>query len=159
MNFKPKTREDMLSALADNVPAEIIEIAAESVIEYRPAEKTLVTDSEDDFEFTRNHVKQLITTSTDAIERMLDLAQDSEHPRAFEVLANLLKTSADVNDQLIKIHKDRRKLLEEPKKHEVAATAGNTTNNTTNAIFVGTTSGLQEYLSNRDKDKDKALNI
>lgn len=151
MKQRPKNREDMLAALAHNIPDEIIKANAPpesiEVIENKPSDQTVIKDSEEDYEFTRTRVKKLIETSDDAIATMLNLAQDSEHPRAYEVLANLIKTAADVNNQLTTIHKDRKKILADPVKKGDGV--GNTTNNTTNAIFVGTTTELQKYLKDR----------
>lgn len=149
-----KSKAGMLAALADNIPAEIIEankpkqeiVKVEEEATNKPTPNSLVADSEEDYAFSRENVKKLITTSDEAIGTMMNLATDSEHPRAFEVLANLIKTAADVNKQLMDLQKDRKKLLtNETKRGE--ATAGTTTTN--NAIFVGTTAGLQKFLKDR----------
>lgn len=147
-----KSKADMLAALTGNIPAEIIaandpkkEAIVQTEATNKPSPNALVKDSEEDYEFSRENVKKLITTSDEAISAMMNLATDSEHPRAFEVLANLIKTAADVNKQLMDLQKDRKKLLTvETKKGEVVST--NTTNN---AIFVGTTAGLQKFLKDR----------
>lgn len=149
-----KSREDLMSALAGNIPAEIIEankppqlpIAVEAT--NKPTPNALIKDTEEDYKFTRDNVKKLITTSDEAIGSMMNLATDSENPRAFEVLANLIKTASDVNKQLMDLQKDRKKLMasESSKKGE-APSIGNTTTN--NSIFVGTTSDLQKFLTDR----------
>lgn len=146
-----KSKADMLAALSEHIPAEIVEankpkaeLATEETTN-KPAANELVKDSEEDYKFSRENVKKLISTSDEAISTMMNLATDSEHPRAFEVLANLIKTAADVNKQLMDLQKDRKKLLtNEVKKGE--AINSTTTNN---AIFVGTTAGLQKFLKDR----------
>ncbi len=147
-----KTREEMLSALAQNIPKEEIIVQPKEATDIiGPSDETLVHDSEEDFELARANMKKLLTTSDEAIGTLLNLATDAEHPRAFEVLANFIKTAADANKQLIDLAKDRKKLLRGDEKGNKKATniAGNVTNN---AIFVGTTSDLQKKL------KEQAMN-
>lgn len=153
MKTQQKSKGDMLAALSGNIPAEIIAAntpPAPVVPEFqKPSESELIKDSEEDYEFSRTRVKKLIETSDEAIGIMLNLATDSEHPRAFEVLANLIKTSSDVNNQLQTLQKDRKKLILPPVKAGEVATVSSTTNN--NVIFTGTTSDLQKFLSDRKK--------
>lgn len=150
-----KTKEELLAALSNNMPQEIIEaeVVSDSIIKSnKPDSEKLAKDSEEDYEFIRDHIKKLIVTSDDAIGTMLNLATDAEHPRAFEVLANLFKTKSDIINQLLTTHKDRKKLhTDTPKKGEVISTNTTTTNN---AIFVGTTSDLQKYLNDRKNVAD-----
>jgi hypothetical protein len=70
------------------------------------------------------------------------LASDAEHPRAFEVLAGMIKTAADINGQLLGLQKERKKIIQVEDKRGQSA-AQSTTNN---AIFVGTTTELQKLL-------------
>lgn len=145
-----KSKSDMLTALAGNIPAEIITANAMPTSEFqKPSESELAKDSEEDYEFSRSRVKKLAETSDEAISMMLNLASDSEHPRAFEVLANLIKTAADVNNQLQLLQRDRKKLIIEPIKKGEVIPITSTTNN--NVIFSGTTSDLQKFLSDRKK--------
>lgn len=150
-----KSREEMLSALEQNIPKEEIVPAQKNEIIIGPSDTELVKDSEEDFAFARENVRKLITTSDEALAVMVNLATDSEHPRAFEVLANLIKTAADVNKQLIDLSKDRKKLLRDgnPEKKGTSI-AGNVTNN---AIFVGTTSDLQKKL--KEKSLQTVLDV
>jgi hypothetical protein len=141
-----KSKGEMLAALSKNIPEELIvkEPVSEEATN-KPAANTLVADAEEDYKFSRENVKKLISTSDEAISSMINLAQDSEHPRAFEVLAGLIKTAADVNKQLMDLQKDRKKLLTtETKRGE---TISNTTNN---IVFAGPTSELQKILAARE---------
>jgi hypothetical protein len=98
--------------------------------------------AEEDYKFAREQIKKLIITSDEAIGTMHALASDAEHPRAFEVLAGMIKTAADINGQLLSLQKERKKIVQvEDKKGQISAP--NTTNN---AIFVGTTTELQKLL-------------
>lgn len=148
-----KTKEEMLSALTQHIPKEELSVQQKNAVAtIGPSDETLIKDSEEDVAFARENVKKLINTSDEAIATMLNLATDAEHPRAFEVLANLIKTASDVNKQLVDLAKDRKKLVRgdgDSGKKKGTSIAGNVTNN---AIFVGTTSDLQKKL------KENALN-
>lgn len=99
---------------------------------------------EDDYEITRNNLRLILSQGQQALMKALDVANQSEHPRAFEVVGNLMKQLADVNQQLLDLHQQKQK-LDAPKdgaKKEV-------TNN--NAIFVGSTAELNKMLKNMTK--------
>lgn len=99
---------------------------------------------EDDFEVTRGNLRILLQQGQEALQKSLDVAMQSEHPRAFEVVGNLMKQLADINQQLLDIHQQKQK-LDSPKdggKKEV-------TNN--NAIFVGSTAELNKLIKNMAK--------
>ena len=76
---------------------------------------------------------------------MMALASETEHPRAFEVLAGMFKTTTDMMDQLITLQKKRKELTQSEEQKQNAS--GSTTNN---AIFVGSTTELQKFLKNND---------
>ena len=102
---------------------------------------------QDDYEASRETYKELIDKGNEAIDLMMELARDSQHPRAFEVLATLLKTQADNNDKLLELQK-RLKQLKEPTKGSSQSNPQVTNNN----VFVGSTTDLQRFiLSQRDK--------
>jgi hypothetical protein len=151
-----KNKVSISDALMNNTPQEMLAPKpkneaqpTEVILHNQPDQGDLVKDSEEDYTFSRENIKNLITTSNLALETMLALAQDAEHPRAYEVLAGMLKSTADMNRQLFDLQKDRKKILSnEEKKNE--ATAGSTTNNN---IFMGTTKDLQRFLSDRDTSK------
>jgi hypothetical protein len=108
----------------------------------------LTFDASEDYNESRNLLKRLILRSEEALDSLMTLAQDSEHPRAFEVLAGLLKTTGDLADQLITLQKKRHELdhLNNPEKKQQK----NNTNNT--AIFVGSTAELQKFLKDQSND-------
>jgi hypothetical protein len=99
---------------------------------------------EDDYEITRSHIRMLLVQGQEALNSALEVAKQSEHPRAFEVVGNLMKQLADVNQQLMDLHQQKAKLdaPKESAKKEV-------TNN--NAIFVGSTSELNKLIKNMTK--------
>ena len=65
-------------------------------------------DVEDDYKFARDHYYKLAEKGEEAIELMLELARDSEHPRAFEVLSTMLKQNAEVADRLMELQKKNK---------------------------------------------------
>lgn len=100
---------------------------------------------EDDYNISRTNLRSLLITGQSALTTALAVAQQSEHPRAFEVVGNLMKQLADVNQQLLDLHQQKQK-LDNPKTSGVAKEV---TNN--NAIFVGSTADLNKMLSNMSK--------
>lgn len=101
---------------------------------------------EDDYELTRKNVHALLKQGHEALNHALEIAKQSEHPRAFEVVGNLMKQLADANQQLMDLHKQKQK-LDEPVEKEKAGKQ--VTNN--NAIFVGSTSELNKLIKNMTK--------
>jgi hypothetical protein len=100
---------------------------------------------EDDYDTSRNNLKDILVKGQAALQHALDVAKQSEHPRAFEVVGNLMKQLADINQQLMDIHQQKKK-LDEPSKGEISKQV---TNN--NAIFVGSTAELNKMISNMNK--------
>ena len=74
------------------------------------------------------------------MELMIEVARESEHPRAFEVLSTMMKNMADVNDKLMDLNKKNKDINKEDDPKQL----GNTTNN----LFVGTTTDLQRLIQN-----------
>ena len=99
---------------------------------------------EDDYEVTRNNLRILLQQGQEALQKSLDVAMQSEHPRAFEVVGNLMKQLADINQQLLDLHQQKQK-LDEPSKAEKAKQVTN------NAIFVGSTAELNKLIKNMAK--------
>lgn len=108
---------------------------------------------QDDYEASRDTYKALINKGDEAIDLMMELARDSQHPRAFEVLATLLKTQADNNDKLLELQK-RVKQLKEPTKG--AQSPNSVTNNN---VFVGSTTDLQRFILDQNKNKSKVIDV
>jgi len=132
-----KTKQDIMTALESNLPQRLQEIKSEV------AQTEIVADTEEDYIYTRDKIKKLISKAEESIDTMMLLAGDTEHPRAFEVLAGMFKTTSDMMDQLMTLQKKRKELTQAKETRE--SSSGNTTNN---AIFVGSTTELQKYLSN-----------
>lgn len=96
-----------------------------------------------DCDRSRNNLYGLLQSGQDALEAALEIAKQSEHPRAFEVVGNLIKQLADINHQLLDVHIKKQKMV--TKEPEKATTVTN------NSIFVGSTSELNKFLDNMKK--------
>ena len=94
-------------------------------------------DIESDYEYQRQNFYNLVEKGTDAIEGILELAKESEHPRTYEVAGNLIKQVSEVTEKLGDLHEKMRKLKEVP---------DNAPKNVTNALFVGSTAELQKMI-------------
>ena len=117
--------------------------ATTPTVEYTTVkEKTNVvkTNNEsNDFEYQRQNFYSLVEKGQDAIEGILDLARESEHPRTYEVAGQLIKNVAEVTEKLGDLHLKMQKLKELPDRGP---------KNVTNALFVGSTTELQKMLKN-----------
>ena len=132
--------DDKLSQVFDVAPVEKQEVLP-AIQEAKPLNQAL----ENDFETTRSNLHSLLQQGQDALYHALEVAKQSEHPRAFEVVGGLVKHLSDVNTQLLDLHK-RKQTIEAPTKKEAAVT-----NN--NAIFVGSTNELSKMLNDLRKGK------
>lgn len=101
-------------------------------------------EAEEDFVIVRENTKNILEQGGEALEMILRIASSSEHPRAFEVAANLIKTLTDSNKSLMELHEKRRQLapIREQKKEETASI-------TNNNVFVGTTAELLQLIKDQ----------
>ena len=97
---------------------------------------------EEDADEARNNLKNLMATATSALENALNVAIQSESPRAYEVVANLIQTSADLSSRVMDTHMVQTR-VSNIKVTDVTATQNNTTNN---VIFNGTPAELAKLL-------------
>ena len=95
-------------------------------------------DIEKDYEYTRGNLYSIIEKGQEAINGILELAQESEMPRAYEVAGQLIKSVSDATDKLMDLQKKLKDVNEE------SPTKGPSTVN--NALFVGSTADLQKLL-------------
>ena len=100
-------------------------------------------DIRKDYEYTRGNLYSIIEKGQEAINGILELAQESEMPRAYEVAGQLIKSISDATDKLMDLQKKLKDVNEEKDKP---------TNVTNNALFVGSTADLQKMLKNINKD-------
>ena len=124
-------KEKMLASLEKNLP---------EVKQNRPIK--IDKDVKDDYEFSRKTYKDLIYTGTRSMDVLAELARESEHPRAFEVLSQTIKNIGDTTEKLMSLQKTKKDLQKEEKEE-----ARQVTNNN---MFVGSTTDLQRMLLNKD---------
>ena len=97
-------------------------------------------DIEKDYEYQRENFYKLVERGSVAIEGILELAKEGEHPRAYEVAGNLIKQVAEVTEKLGDLQEKMKKLKEVP---------DNAPKSVTNALFVGSTAELQKMLKEK----------
>lgn len=107
-----------------------------------------------DFEYSRQTYYDLITKGQGALEEMIEVAKALEHPRAFEVVAGMIKNISDVNDRLMDLHKKKKDYLKDDKQKNDQL-PGSTTNN----VFIGSTTELQKMLHNMNSETDNIIDI
>ena len=100
-------------------------------------------DIDQDYNYTRDNLKEVIGKGSVALDGILELAQESEHPRAYEVVGQIIKSVVDANIQLIELQKNIKALNKKESKGP---------NNITNALFVGSTHELQKLLKGKKLD-------
>jgi hypothetical protein len=131
-------KEKIAEALSKNMPIS-------APLESSPP----VDDLQVDYDVSRETYKELIDKGNVAIDLMMELAKDSQHPRAFEVLAGLLKTQADNTDKLADLQKKVQTLRNGPKAK--SSTPEKVTNNN---VFVGSTTDLQRFILSQQNKND-----
>ena len=117
------------------VPSETVGITPE-----QKPDRLTKSDIDKDYEYTRGNLYSIIEKGQEAINGILELAQDSEMPRAYEVAGQLIKSVSDATDKLMDLQK-KLKDVEEEKQQKGPSTVNN-------ALFVGSTAELQKLLKN-----------
>ncbi len=131
---------------AFNVAGEIVPQEDDSLKKIEKISSAL-DDIKKDYEYTRGNLYSLIEKGQEAINGILELAQESEMPRAYEVAGQLIKNVADATDKLMDLQKKLKDIEEEKQ------TKGPT--NVTNALFVGSTAELSKLLKAKQQDETK----
>jgi uncharacterized protein YaaN involved in tellurite resistance len=129
-----------------NVDTEIVKEPKDDAIEKIEKISSAVEDIKKDYEYTRGNLYSLIEKGQEAINGILELAQESEMPRAYEVAGQLIKNVADATDKLMDLQK---KLKEVEDQKQVKGPT-----NVTNALFVGSTADLAKLLKNQKIDEN-----
>ena len=135
-----KTAADVLDetlGVLDPVEQEL-KGANTKVIVKRPSDK--LEDVDADYKYQRENFYNLVERGQDAIEGILEIAKESEHPRTYEVAGNLIKQVAEVTEKLGELQEKMKRLKEVP---------NTAPKNVTNALFVGSTAELQKVLKDK----------
>ena len=112
-----------------------------------PTPNDTLDHADTDYKYSRENFYSLVERGQDAIDGILEVAKEGEHPRAYEVVGQLIKNVAEVTEKLADLHEKMKKLKEVP---------DHAPKNVTNALFIGSTKELQNLLkdkSNGSTDK------
>lgn len=129
-----------------NVSDDIIHPEVETIDDKIEKISKCADDIKKDYDYTRGNLYSLIEKGQEAINGILELAQESEMPRAYEVAGQLIKNVADATDKLMDLQKKLKDIEEERQ------SKGPT--NVTNALFVGSTAELAKLIKQQSKNED-----
>jgi len=117
---------------------EALEVKATDVVKEAKAVKRVKKDQtpRDDFEYSRSQLYNIVEKGQEAMNGILDVCQDTQHPRAYEVAGQLVKAVGDVTDKIIDLQRKMKDLEKEDKPSQV----------TNNSLFVGSTADLQKMI-------------
>jgi len=132
-----KKMNDNLSEIFDVEPMKLVEAPKSEIVPVDEKKSTVTND----FEEARKNTKSLIQKADTALDNLLMVANQSEHPRAYEVAANLIKTLGDLNKDLLELQKRKMDLTGENKN------TGKTVID--KAVFVGNTSELLKMIKEK----------
>jgi len=133
-----------------NVTSEIVTNSIEPVeiTKEKKEINSIISDIKKDYEYSRGNFYSIIEKGQEAINSVLELAQETESPRAYEVVGQLIKNVSDATDKLMDLQKKLKDI------EEVKSSSGPT--NVTNALFVGSTAELSKLLkSNLNAEENK----
>jgi hypothetical protein len=136
---------NIAKTLGIDVTPEVTEIVPVKAIvvnhEYKPS------DADRDYDEVRRNLKCIIEKSQEAIEGISELAQDSQQPRAYEVIAQLIQSSLEANNRLMDLHRRMKEIKKEEKSKSTSVT--------NNSIYVGSTADLQKMIRDQRKAVDR----
>jgi len=129
---------EKLSEILDVEPIQVVEseiVPSTEIVEAVPVVNVVETDTD----FARQNIRELINKGASAIEELAVVARDSQHPRAYEVMAGMLKNLTDMNKDLLDLQKKKQDLtgVKESTSKDV---------NIDKAVFVGSTAELMKLL-------------
>ncbi len=132
---------------AFNITAEVVKTEKVGITPEQKPDRLTKDDITKDYEYTRGNLYSIIEKGQEAINGILEVAQDSDMPRAYEVAGQLIKSVSDATDKLMDLQK-KLKDVEEEKVQKGPSTVNN-------ALFVGSTSDLAKLLKNGVKEESK----
>jgi hypothetical protein len=143
--------DDIFNVSGDIVSREVdVEIEENQIDENLPkptTENKRSTDIQRDYDYARGTIYSLLEKGQEAINGALELAQETESARAYEVAGQIIKSVSDTADKLMNLHKDIKEVEDSKGKGP--------TNVTNNALFIGSTAELSKLLKQQSKDTDE----
>jgi hypothetical protein len=137
--------EKSMTEIFDVTPKVVEKPSVPAVVNSKTDVVNLDSDLDKDYEESRKTLKELVRKGNDAIDHLMSIATDTEHPRAFEVVATLIKNTAEANEKLMVMQKSIRDMKNIKQKDSGV--------NVDKAIFVGSTAELNKLLKGK-KDGD-----
>ena len=128
-----------------NITPEVVEEKT-TIVEREKPDRLTKDDIEKDYEYTRGNLYSIIEKGQEAINGILEIAQESEMPRAYEVEGQLIKSVSDATDKLLDLQQKLKDVNEEKEKKGP--------NNVTNALFVGSTADLAKLIKQQNVKSD-----
>lgn len=125
-----------------NLPETTNDLSKQEVIVPRDIDDTI----DNDFKYARENLYGIIEKGSDALDELVELAKQSQSPRAFEIVSQMVKTLTDSNKDLLELQRKNKLLKQEEQKGPSSVT---------NALFVGNTAELQKLLKDNKNDKSK----
>ena len=130
-----------------NITPEVVEEKTKTIERVNPPPDRLAkSEITRDYEYTRGNLYSIIEKGQEAIDGILELAQESEMPRAYEVAGQLIKSVSDATDKLLDLQQKLKDVNEEKEKKGP--------NNVTNALFVGSTADLAKLIKQQNVKSD-----
>ena len=111
-----------------------------------PRPSDTLDEADVDYKYSRENFYSLVERGQDAIDGILEVAKEGEHPRAYEVVGQLIKNVAEVTEKLVDLQDKMKKLKEVP---------DHAPKNVTNALFIGSTKELQNLLKDKSNGTDQ----
>ncbi|MBC8442758.1 MAG: terminase [Proteobacteria bacterium] len=145
--MKKRVDEKIADALNISISEDIEKNEIEPVKKETAIEKSTTEDKEKDYRSVRCNLHSIISKGNEAIDGILEVAHEGDSPRAYEVAAQMIKTVAECNKDLLELHKKMKDLNKEETNYN------STTNN---SIYVGSTKDLQE-LVNQTRSESKRI--
>ena len=138
-NYVHKKDDERIKAPDDYKRSPVMKMPAQELVNTGQVSPVvdMSEDVENDYAYQRQNFYNLVERGNDAIEGILELAKESEHPRTYEVAGNLIKQVAEVTEKLGDLQEKMKKLKEVP---------DNAPKNVTDALFVGSTAELQKMI-------------
>ena len=130
---------------AFNITPEVVPEEPKPVVREKP-DRLTKDDVSKDYDYTRGNLYSIIEKGQEAIDGILELAQETEQPRAYEVAGQLIKSVSDATDKLMDLQKKLKDVNEEDKKSPTSVT--------NNALFVGSTAELAKMIKQENLKKE-----
>jgi len=129
-----------------NVEGDIVPIKVEEVSGEIEKYASTADDIKKDYEYARGNLYSLVEKGQEAINGILELAQESEMPRAYEVAGQLIKNTSEIAEKLMALHKIKKDVEEEKQKSPTTVN---------NALFVGSTAELAKLLKQHSQEQEE----